>query len=562
MNGVQLLLVIVGAIAVTGLAQRRGLQPALVITLVGFAASFIPGFTRLELDSEIILGIVLPPLLYSAALNFSFFSFARNFRPIIGLGVGLVVVTALVVGVFAAWVVPALTVGTAVILGAIVAPPDAVTAVAVGRKLGLPKRVMSILTGESLVNDAAALTLFTITVAAVTGAHTLVENPVLLFLYSAVVGIVVGLVLAVVAVLIRRLLKDSALETVLGLIVPFAAYLLAEQFEASGVLAVVAAGFAIGASSSEAGYETRLQERQVWSSLDVLLEAFVFAYMGLQLRFVIQDLRDAGESVWLVFGVGALVLLVVLLIRPVWVFLSFGRHFLADRIMRRKIASDERLRERMRRENEARIARGRRPRRYPVYLGWRESLVVSWTGMRGVVTLAAAAAVPLVIANGEPFPGRAEIQAIAFIVAVGTLLIQGLTLPALIRSLKLSDPGQEQYDREQAELARTVARDASVSVFAEFLAAPPPEVPPELLVRVTEMVAERSDDAERDPEPDDASRFGEMFGTLYRRVLQAQRAAVVAERNANRLDDDAVRGFLEKLDYQEAAIVSRLGNRL
>ena len=147
MNGVQLLLVIVGAIAVTGIAQRRGLQPALVITLVGFAASFIPGFTGLELDSEIILGLVLPPLLYSAALNFSFISFLKNLRPIVGLGVGLVVVTALVVGVFASWVVPALTLGTAIVLGAIVAPPDAVTAVAIGTKLGLPKRVMSILTG-------------------------------------------------------------------------------------------------------------------------------------------------------------------------------------------------------------------------------------------------------------------------------------------------------------------------------------------------------------------------------------------------------------------------------
>ncbi|MDO9395952.1 MAG: cation:proton antiporter [Herbiconiux sp.] len=560
MNGVQLLLVIVGAIAVTGLAQRRGLQPALVITVVGFAASFIPGFTRLELDSEIILGLVLPPLLYSAALNFSFVSFARSIRPIVGLGVGLVVVTALVVGVFAAWVVPALTLGTAVILGAIVAPPDAVTAVAIGRKLGLPKRVMSILTGESLVNDAAALTLFSIAVAAVTGAHTLFENPLLLFLYSAVVGIVVGVVLAGLATLIRRLLKDAALETVLGLIVPFAAYLLAEQLEASGVLAVVAAGFAVGASSSRAGYATRLQERQVWSSLDVLLEAFVFAYMGLQLRFVIQDLDEAGQSVGAVFGAGALVLLVVLLVRPVWVFGSFGRNWLADRLLRRRVAGDERMRDRIRRENERRVARGRRPRQFPTFLNGKESLVVSWTGMRGVVTLAAAAGVPVVLADGEPFPGRAEIQAIAFIVAVGTLLVQGLTLPPLIRSLRLDDAKQDAHDREQAEHAHQVAKAASGKVFAQFLAAPPEGVSPELLQRIAGTVEQRSAEAQHDPSPD--SHPGAAFGTLYRRVLQAQREAVIAERDANRLDDDAAREFLEQLDYQEAAIVSRLGNRL
>jgi Na+/H+ antiporter len=562
-NGVQLLLVIVGAIAVTGLAQRRGLQPALVITIVGFAASFIPGFTRLELDSEIILGVVLPPLLYSAALQFSFGSFVRNLRPILGLGVGLVVVTALVVGAFAGWVVPALTLGTALVLGAIVAPPDAVTAVAIGRKLGLPKRVMSILTGESLVNDAAALTLFSITVAAVAGTHTFIENPLLLFGYGSVVGIAVGFALAAAAIVIRRLLKDSGLETVLGLIVPFAAYLLAEQLEASGVLAVVTAGFAVGGSAARTGYETRLQERQVWSSLDVLLEAFVFAYMGLQLRFVIQDLAETGDSVWAVFGVGALVLLVVLLIRPVWVFVSFGRNFLTDKIMRRKIASDDRLRERMQRANEIRVARGRRPKQYPVFLNWRESLVVSWTGMRGVVTLAAAAGVPLVLANGEPFPGRAEIQAIAFIVAVGTLLVQGLTLPLLIRSLHLSDPRQEEYDLAQAAHAHEVARAASAEVFTEFLRSPPPGVAPEMLERMAENVARQSDEAaQRDRAATEAEGQGEAFGTLYRRVLQAQRVAVVRERDADRLDDDAAREYLEQLDYQEAAIVSRLGDRL
>jgi len=562
-SGVQLLLVIVGAIAVTGIAQRRGLQPALVITIVGFAASFIPGFERLELDTEIILGLVLPPLLYSAALNFSFVSFARNFRPILGLGVGLVLVTTLVVGAFASWVVPALTIGTALILGSIVAPPDAVTAVAIGRKLGLPKRVMSILTGESLVNDAAALTLFSITVAAVVGTHTFVENPVLLFVYSAGVGIVVGVVLATVATLIRRLLKDAALETVLGLIVPFAAYLIAEQLEASGVIAVVTAGFAIGSSSARSGYATRLQERQVWSSLDVLLEAFVFAYMGLQLRFVIQDLQDAGQSVWAVFGAGALILLVVLLVRPVWVFVSYGRNLLGDKVMRRKIATDVRVRERIERENAARVSRGRKPRQLPVFLDWRESLVVSWTGMRGVVTLAAAAGVPLALANGDPFPGRAEIQAIAFIVAVGTLLIQGLTLPALIRRLKLSDPKQEEYDREQARLARKVARDATGEVYREFMANPPEGVPVEIMQRIAETVARQSDDAERDREAENTvARSGDEFGALYRRVLQAQRAAIVHERDRNQLDDDAAREFLEDLDYQEAAIVARLGNRL
>lgn len=183
----ELILVVVGAIVVTAVANRRGLEPALIIVMIGSAVSFIPGFEAPELDSHILLSVVLPPLLYSAALDFSFPTFLRNIKPILGLGVALVVVTAFTVAAVSSLeaAVP-LTFGTALVLGAIVAPPDAVTAVAVGRKLGLPKRVMAILTGESLINDAAALTLFSIAVAQVVGGHTFIENPLLLFSYSAV----------------------------------------------------------------------------------------------------------------------------------------------------------------------------------------------------------------------------------------------------------------------------------------------------------------------------------------------------------------------------------------
>ncbi|CAN5432793.1 hypothetical protein BH11ACT7_BH11ACT7_20000 [soil metagenome] len=189
----ELILVVVGAIVVTAIAHRRGLEPALIIVMIGAAVSFLPGFEAPELDSHILLSVVLPPLLYSAALAFSFPTFLRNIKPILGLGVALVVVTAFAVAAISAWlVVVPLTFATALILGAIVAPPDAVTAVAVGRHLGLPKRVMAILTGESLINDAAALALFSIAVAQVAGSHTFIGNPLLLFSYAAVVGPIVG----------------------------------------------------------------------------------------------------------------------------------------------------------------------------------------------------------------------------------------------------------------------------------------------------------------------------------------------------------------------------------
>ena len=186
------------AIAVTSLAKRRDLQVPLVLVAFGSAASFIPGMPRLELDPEIILGVVLPPLLYSAALDFSMASLRRNFASILRLGVGLVLVTAFVVGFFANWLVPEFTLGAALVLGAVVSPTDAVSAVSVGRKLGLPKRVLAILTGEGLLNDATALTLFTVSVAAVAGTRVVVEQPVLFFLYEVAGGVGVGVVVATV----------------------------------------------------------------------------------------------------------------------------------------------------------------------------------------------------------------------------------------------------------------------------------------------------------------------------------------------------------------------------
>ena len=548
MDGVQLLLVIIIAIAVTGLANRRGLQAPLVVVTVGLAASFIPGLPRLELPPEIILGIVLPPLLYSTALEFSFPSFLRNLAPILRLGVGLVVVTAFVVGGVASWVVPGLGFGTALVLGAVVAPPDAVTAVAIGRKLGVPKRVMTILTGESLVNDAAALTLFSVAVAGITGSPTALENPVLFFLYSAVVGILVGLLLGILALWIRRHLQDPGLETVLGLIVPFAAYLLAEELHASGVLAVVLAGFSLGHNSAGAGYATRLQERHVWRSLDVLLEAFVFAYMGLQLRFVIEDVVDPGEPLGRLFGASLPVLLVVLAIRPIWVFLVFSSRLLVRRVK----VSDRPLPE--------------------ATSTWKHNALISWTGMRGVVTLAAASGVPLTTQNGDPFPGRASIQFVAFVVAVGTLLIQGATLPTLVRRLAISTAAEEEVERTERRRAREISRQAAHQAATDLLADPPPGVDPAVLSTIAERLREaqeaRAAYAPGGPDDDQVEReaankaLARAITLLRKRMLSAQRTALIAQRDDGTLDDEVLRDLLEQLDYEQAATSTGAAARL
>lgn len=563
MSGLQLLLVIVGAIAVTAYAQRRAAQPALVITLVGLAASFVPGIPRLELDTDIILGVVLPPLLYSAALSFSVVAFLRKLGPILLLGVGLVVATTFAVGAVGAWVVPGLTGGAAIVLGAVVAPPDAVSAVAIGRELGLRRRVLSVLTGESLVNDAAALTLFSVAVASVTGSHTFIDNPFLLFLYSSVVGVASGLAIGIVALSIRRVLNDAGLETVLGLVIPFAAYMLAEELEASGVLAVVTAGFLVGQLSVRFGYETRMQERQVWSAVDVLLEAFVFAYMGLQLRFVIDDLQDAHESVAQVFGAGLLVLLAAIAIRPVWIFLTLGAGLVVED--RPDDPALVRMQRRLREANARAIARGRRARPESSIepLTLREAAVVSWTGMRGVVTVAAAAGIPLTLENGAPFPGRAEIQAIAFLVAVGTLLLQGATLPWLIRRLGVQDPGEEEKAREARRAAERIAREAAGEVYREFVASPPPGLDPRFVEAAAQRL-ERTRESSADEMADARTRgaAGRAIALLARRVTAAQRAALVEAMRRGEVDDEAVRELLESVDLQEATIDARVRSRL
>jgi len=562
---VELILVVVAAIVVTAIAHRRGLEPALIIVVIGIAVSFAPGFEAPELDSHILLSVVLPPLLYSAALDFSFPTFLRNIRPILGLGVGLVVVSAFVVALVSSWLVLVpLTFGTALVLGAIVAPPDAVTAVAVGRKLGLPKRVMAILTGESLINDAAALTLFSIAVAQVAGGHTFIDNPVLLFGYSAVVGPAVGAALGYVTLWIRRRLANPGLETVQGLVVPFAAFICAEELHASGVLAVVVAGFVVGNGTLGAGYQTRLQERYVWNSVDVLLEAFVFAYIGLHLRFVLEDLREAHESLTQVAVASAIVLLIVLVIRPVWVFSMFFRSKLSSHVESRlsvpvPASGGRGALGTLRRDKPPGKWRSRIDRRP---LSWQENVVVSWTGMRGVVTLAAAAAIPVTTVAGEPFPERATIQAIAFVVSVGTLLIQGWTLPLLIKRLHLSRFNDDHAaDREEELKAERVVHDAADDVLDGFRANPPEGMDPRVLDEIRTTIARHSQDADEMPDPEAHTKRSEVFSALYRDVLTAQRAALITERDAGRIEDEAVRAMLERLDLQEAGVSARLASR-
>jgi CPA1 family monovalent cation:H+ antiporter len=472
-------LVILGAVAVTAAVQRWLPQPGLAVVVIAAAVSFVPGVPQVEVESHLIFSLVMPPLLFSAALHFSASTLMRNLRPIITLGLTLVIVTTIAVGFAARALDPSLGMAGAFVLAAVVSPPDTVTMVTRGRELGLPRRVVHILTGESLINDAAALTLFAGACAWLSGERAFISNLGLMFLYAVVAGAVVGLLVGMAVGLLRMRLGAATLETTTGLLAPFIAYFAAEEIHASGVIAVVAAGFFIAANTSYDprwnrpghSFRTRIRERELWPVIDQVMEAFVFAYMGLQVRTMVVDHDSLGRDI----GIGLTVLVLVMAVRAAWVFQWFGRRWVLFEAVRRRFARNPELRAAVRQRRADLLAKrgakrgrmgGPRRRERPVGtrrrdrpLGFKEMLLVSWTGMRGIVTLAAAGEVPRMMVGGAPFEERSLVQVVAFTVALGTLMIQGATLPWLARRLNLdlsAEVAEEEADLRAAEHLVTI----------------------------------------------------------------------------------------------------------
>jgi CPA1 family monovalent cation:H+ antiporter len=549
-DGLSLIALVVASLAVAALCRRWGLGPPLPLVLAGIAASFIPGVPDFSIEPDVVLALVLTPLLYSAALDSSYLGFRANLRQIGLLAVGLVIFSTVVVGLVTWWLAPSLglmlPVGSALVLGAVVAPPDAVAAIAVGRRLGLPRRMMTILGGESLVNDAAALTLFRVAVAgagggaaggsaaaggtavggtgeagAAAGAAGAAGSMSLahasaMFLMAGVGGVVIGLAAAWVVHRIRLWLNDSLIESAFGLVVPFVVYVLAEGAHSSGLLAVVVAGLYLGHRAPETGFATRLQDDAVWRASDTVLETVVFALIGLQLTAILGQVREVGPSLLL----GLVVTATAVVARVVWVF---------------PVTYLPRV-----------IPAVRRTEPYP---RWQVPAVISWSGMRGVVSLAAAFAIP------ESVPGRPELLFLTFCVTVGTLLLHGLTLPWLIRRLGVQGDGESQADalaEAQAQYAAGQAAMTRLDELTENGDAEPRSV--QKLKRMAEMRTNSS--WERLGR--DASETGEGPGATYRRLrremLTAERDTFVQHRNEGRIDDEVLRRVLRELDLEEAML--------
>lgn len=565
--------VLVGSVAIAAFARWRGWPAPLLVTVVALAASFLPFAPELDIDGHVLLSLVLPPLLYSAALDVSFVGFKRSLPQIRRLGIWLVLLTALAVG-FVAWrILPSLTLPGALLLGAIVAPPDAVSAAAIGRRLGLPRRIMTVLSGESLINDATSLTLYRVFASlTIAGATITIWGGIWQFLVAVGVGVAVGLVFGIVLHQLRMRISDPVVIGTFGLLAPFGAYAIAEHLLGSGVLAVVAMGLYVGYNSPRTDYTTRQQEKPLWLSADLLLESFVFAYIGLQFPRVLNDL--GSESVGQILLLSGAVLLVVLIVRPLYIYPTSAWSNFQDRkrLERwdRGVESGEfekRHRKSRRWENyTADELRSQivREQMAGLKLTWKDSAVISWAGMRGVVTLAiAVAAADLATLDTE---ASHAIVVVAFIVTVGTLLIQGLTLPLLIRSLGIARDVDEKEDEEALAAVREKSREAGKAYLAEKRVeweAKYGDVDLSVFDAFTKrMTRVEKDTDEAQKVEDAASRPSyEDLVALSKGWLQVRREILLAERDAGNLDEEVMRELIAAMDAEELALDTRGASR-
>ena len=525
--GASLLAVLVVSVLLSAVARHYDVSAPLALVVAGLLAGLIPGFKQIELDPALVLYVLLPPLLWSAGLESSYVALRRNIRPIGLLAVGLPLATTFAVGFVAYKIVPELTVAAALTLGAIVAPPDAVSATAVGRRLGLPRRVMTLLGGESLLNDATALTAYKVSLGLAIGVAATWGGGLSTFALAAVGGVAVGVALGALTAFVRWRLDDPLVESALGLVAPFIIYLAAEEIHGSGVLAVVVAALILGQKSTRAGYATRLQDTAVWKALQLILESFAFLMIGLQLPMVIGELRGITASVIAISSVA--VLATVILVRLVWVFVfAYLPRFLFKRV----------------REGE--------PSPPPAQV-----FVVAWAGMRGVVSLAAAFGVPMTTLSGAPFPGRPQLVFLTFVVVIGTLLLHGLTLPWLIRRLGVQGD-EARTDAIAAAAAQDKAARAAAERLDELLAEEEVTDVHERAADVLRSWNTRRRNSAWERLGRDADEIGESPAAAFRRLrlemLAAERAAFIAERDNGQIDDEVLRDVLRGLDLEEATL--------
>lgn len=540
--------VILGVLAIAAaqdLAPRVRISPPLVLVVLGVLVGVLPFVPEVAIDPEWILIGVLPPLLYSAAVSMPTMDFRRDFFTIGALSVLLVLISAVILGGFF-HVVLGVPLATGVALGAIVSPTDAV-ATSIAKRLGVPSRVIAVLEGESMLNDASALVLLRAAVAA-TASTVSFAGVAVNFGYAVAAAVAVGAVVGLVNLRVRARVADATVNTAISFTVPYLAYLPAESLGASGLVAAVTAGLITGAgAAAHLTPQHRVSDAQNWRTVELILEGGVFLVMGLELWGLIADVqRDhAGVHRALLVGFATLALTVLLrglYVAPlVWLLGRYRRRVEGRRERLENFGAGEHLPERA----TARISRALSDLDYysAVPLGRKEAAIITWAGMRGVVTLAAAQTLP---AETE---SRSLLVLIAFIVAASSLLLQGGTLPWVIRRLRLVDRSSD-IEAERAELGRAMAGTALEAIRASGVATRMPQV------------AARLEATDGDPDRED-SLFGlspeqrTEFRTLRRLVIDAQRRELLHLRGLGTYGSKVLNDRLQQLDADEISLDMR-----
>lgn len=516
------LLLLLFVVAFGALARKLQVPYPIVLVVAGALLGFVPGIPRIALNPDMVFFVILPPLLYSAAWQTSWREFKFNLVSILLLAFGLVLFTVIGVALGAPLLFTGFTVNLGIVLGAAIAPTDALAATSIAKRIGLPKRITDILEGESLVNDASGLLALEFGIAMVVRNETFTLGDAALRLtYLTVAGLAVGLATGWIVDRLERRIDDGPIEIVISILVPYAAYFAADRMRASGVLAVVACGLYLSRRSYELfSPGVRLQAWAVWDALSFILNGLVFVLIGLQLPYVMAGIRDHSFGTLVLYG--ALFSGLVIALRLIWMFPGT---LLANLIRTRILHHDVKL---------------------PALGG---ILIVGWTGMRGVIALAAAIALPQTLANGAPFPQRNLIIFLAFSVIFVTLVLQGLTLPPLVRALGLAgEPGpnleEEAARREIVEVALTYLEGLRNKDEAEFEA-----MYEDLTGHYRQRLAALTgkDDAENGVSP----QHHKHLSRISRELLRVERCTAVRLRNDGQIDDEILREIERELDLRE-----------